>query len=159
MVIALFAGSFDPITNGHLDILKRAACMFSKVIVAVSYNIEKESLLPVEVKKELITKSIKEFKNIEVTSYEGLTANFCEKEDVSVIIRGVRTSKDFEYEMQMARVNKDLNENIETIFIPASTEYCHVSSSLVKEILQHGGDISKYTPKCVTEYFENLKGL
>lgn len=157
MSIAIFPGSFDPITNGHLDILKRGCKIFDKVIVAVAYNCEKQGFLPVDVREKLIRECTKEFKNIEVVSFEGLTVNFAQKHNADVILRGLRNSKDFEYEYEMEGVNRILNPDIQTVFLTANGELNNVSSSAVREILANNGDISKFVPKNVKDFLVNYK--
>ena len=159
MTIAIYAGSFDPFTNGHLDILKNSAEIFDKVIVAVSFNIQKRGFLPLDTRKTLILESIKNIPNVEVDAYEGLTVNYAKKRGASVLIRGLRNSADFEYEMQLAQTNNSLNNEIKTMFLLAKPEYSFISSSGVREILQNNGDVTKFVPKPVAKYLINNYGI
>ena len=154
MLTAIFPGSFDPITKGHIEILKTASKMFDKVIVAVSENVSKQSFLSYDVREKLIKDCLSGIQNIEVTSYQGLTVNFALKSGAEFIIRGIRNAKDYEYEKELLNINYALNENIKTIFIPANESYSSISSSAVREILYHKGDISKFVPENVEKYLK-----
>lgn len=153
MNIAIYPGSFDPITNGHLDILKNGAEIFDKIIVAVSYNVNKQGFLPVETRIELIKKSVEGLKNVEVDSYQGLTVDYAKKKGANVILRGLRNQNDFEYELQISQTNNALQSDLKTIFLITKPEYAYISSSMVREILTHKGDISKFVPNAVSEHF------
>ena len=155
MSIAIFPGSFDPITNGHLDIIKTSSKIFDKVIVAVSYNINKKSFLPLETRKELIIKSVSDIKNVNVETYTDLTVDFAKKCSAEVIIRGLRNSADFEYEQQMAGVNFMLSPKLQTIFLLTKPEFSSISSSVVREIVQNNGNISNFVPFAVKEYLDS----
>ena len=157
MVTAIYPGSFDPITNGHYEVLERASALFDKVIVVILANKEKNPFLSIETRMELIKESIKSLKNIEIDSYEGLTVEYAKKKGAQVLIRGLRAVSDFEYEMQMAQINKTLNQEIDTIFLVPSLENNFVSSSIVKEIAKFAGDISSLVPVPVQEYFKKYK--
>lgn len=152
MTIAIYPGSFDPITNGHLDILKSGSEIFDKVIIAVSYNINKSGFLTVEERVELIKQSISGLKNVEVDSFEGLTVEYAKKKNADVLLRGLRTSFDFEYELQLSQTNNALNKELKTVFLITKPEYNFISSSMVREILINQGDISKFVPKAVENY-------
>lgn len=152
MKIAIYPGSFDPITNGHLDILKRASGIFDKVIIAVARNSEKHGFLTVDERIELIKKSVKGIKNVEVDAFEGLTIEYAKKFGAEVLIRGLRAVSDFEYEMQLSQTNSALAPDIQTVFLITKPEYNFISSSTIKEILVNGGDISNFVPKPVCEY-------
>lgn len=154
MTIAIYPGSFDPITNGHLDILQSGAAIFDKVIIAVSYNVNKEGFLPVEERVRLIQESIKDFKNVEVDSFEGLTVEYAKKRGASVLLRGLRTSFDFEYEMQLSQTNQALYNDIKTVFLITKPEFNFISSSCVREILVNKGDYSQFVPKPVYEFLK-----
>lgn len=154
MTTAIFAGSFDPVTNGHYDILKQASEMFDKVIIAIAYNPAKSGFLPVEERLSLINLIIKDFDNVESDVFDGLTVNYAEKRGADVLIRGIRNSADFEYENKMAQVNHLLNAKIKTVFLIPKPENMSVSSSVVREILDCGGDISKFVPEKIKDYFE-----
>lgn len=153
MKTAIYPGSFDPITNGHLDIIKKSANIFDKVIVAVSDNVQKKGFLPVEVRVELSKKCVSNMPNVEVLSYDGLTVDFARQNEIDTIIRGLRNSADFEYELQLAQTNKALYRNIETLFLITEPEFAFISSSAVREILSYKGDISKLVPAPVCDYF------
>ena len=152
MTIAIYPGSFDPITNGHLDILKSGSEIFNKVIIAVSYNINKKGFLTVEERTSLIEKSVKHIPNIEVDSFDGLTVEYAKKKGADVLLRGLRTSFDFEYELQLSQTNNALDKNLKTVFLITKPEFNFISSSMVREILINKGDISKFVPQVVEEY-------
>ncbi len=152
MTIAIYPGSFDPITNGHIDILKSGTEIFEKVIVAVSYNSQKAGFLPVDVREKLIRESVEGIRNVEVMSFEGLTVEFAKKCGAEVLLRGLRTSLDFEYEMQLAQTNTSLYNRIKTIFLISKPEYNFISSSGIREILMNNGDISNFVPAPVAQY-------
>lgn len=155
MKIAIYPGSFDPITKGHLDILKRGSEIFDKVIIAVSKNSRKDSFLSVEDRVELIKKSIEYMENVEVDSFEGLTVEYAKSKGAKVILRGLRAVSDFEYEMQLSQTNSALSDDIQTIFLTTKPKYNFISSSTVKDIARLGGDISKFVPPAVYEHFCN----
>ena len=157
MKTAIFAGSFDPITNGHLDILKSGTEIFDKVIVAVSYNVNKKGFLPVETRVKLIEESIKWLKNAEVDYYAGLTVEYARKRGASVLLRGLRNAQDFEYETQLSQNNAELDGNIKSVYLITKPEYSFISSSAVREIFQNGGDVSKFVPKQVALYLKNMR--
>ena len=156
MTIAIYPGSFDPITNGHLDILKSGAEIFDKVIIAVSYNVNKKGFLPIEERVKLIRESVKDIPNVEVDAFQGLTVEYAKKRNASVLLRGLRTSFDFEYEMQLSQTNNALYNEIKTVFLITKPEYNFISSSCVREILVNNGDISGFVPETVKEYLMNL---
>lgn len=146
MKTALYAGSFDPFTNGHMDILTQASKIFDKVIIAVAVNSEKKTLLPLETRIELIRKSIAGLNNVSVDSYDGLTVEYAKKHDIKFLVRGVRNSSDFDYELQISNTNKLLDSDIETVLLTPKPENSHISSTIVREIYKNGGDISKFVP-------------
>ena len=152
MKIAIYPGSFDPITNGHLDILKNAAGIFDRVIIAVAHNGEKHGFLPVSERVRLIKESVDKMPNVEVDSFEGLTIEYAKKHGANVLIRGLRAVSDFEYEMQLSQTNSALCDEIKTVFLTTKPEYNFISSSNIKEILNNGGDISKFVPPAVYKY-------
>ncbi len=157
--IAVYPGSFDPITNGHLDIIKRASKLFDKLIVSVLYNSSKNSLFTFEERVELIKEVVKDIDNVEVDSFTGLLIDYCNDKKVNAIIRGLRAVSDFEYELQMAQMNRQLNQNIETVILTTSTKYSFISSSLIKEVGKYKGDISQLVPKNVSkEVYKKLHG-
>lgn len=152
MKIAIYPGSFDPITNGHLDILNNASNIFDKVIIAVANNSSKKSFLSVDERVKLIKESIKNIKNVEVDAFEGLTVEYAKKKNANVLIRGLRAVSDFEFEMQLSQTNSALCEDIKTVFLTTKPEYNFISSSTIKEILLNKGDISKFVPDAVYNY-------
>jgi len=141
-MIAVYPGSFDPITLGHIDIIERGAKLFEKVIVAVLSNPSKQPLFTVEKRIEQITQCTQHINNVEVDSFVGLTVDYAKMYQAGVLLRGLRVLSDFEKELQMAHTNKTLNGEIETVFLASTTEYSFLSSSMVKEIAQFGGEIN-----------------
>ncbi len=154
MIRAIYPGSFDPITYGHLDIITRSSKMFDEVIMAVVGNPGKAPLLPVDVRMNLIKESTKDLKGVLVDSFQGLTVNFARQNDVHILIRGLRAISDFEAELGMAQTNKQLFPELETIFLMSKAEYSFISSSTVKEILRLGGEISQFVPPSVNEFLK-----
>lgn len=152
--IALYPGSFDPITNGHLDILKRAAKLFEKVIVTVAVNNKKEAVFSGDERVELIKECISEkkwSKNIEVTQFTGLLVDYAQKVKADTLVRGVRQISDFEYEFRMALTNKRLAPEIDTIFLMPDEEFTFISASIVKEVAYWDGDLSSFVPEEVAK--------
>lgn len=149
--VAVVPGSFDPITNGHLDIIRRAADIFDVVYVAVMNNSAKNSLFDVEERMALIREVTKEMPNVVVDASAGLLIHYAKSKNANVIVRGLRAVSDFEYEMQITSMNRYLDENIETFFIMTKNQHSFLSSSIVKEVSQYGGDISKLVPTVVNE--------
>ena len=155
MKIAVYPGSFDPITNGHLDVLKTGAEIFDRVIIAVAYNSQKPNgFLKVDERLKLIKETVKGIKNVEVDSFEGLTVEYARKMGASVILRGLRAVSDFEYEMQLSQTNHAIEPGIKTVFLITKPEYNFISSSSVKEVFVNGGDIEKFVPQNVKSYFD-----
>jgi pantetheine-phosphate adenylyltransferase len=152
MNIAIYPGSFDPITKGHLDVLQTAAQIFDHVIIAVAKNSRKNEFLPSDVRFNLIKESIEDLKNVEVDLFEGLTINYAREKSAKVLIRGLRAVSDFEYEMQLSQTNSALAQDIKTVFLITKPKYNFISSSTVKEILRNGGDVSKFVPEPVYNY-------
>ena len=146
---ALFPGSFDPFTAGHLNILRRALTMFDKVIVAVGVNQDKRGFYPGDVKKDIIRQATAGMDNIEIIEYDCLTVDVCRRLGINHIVRGVRNMLDFENERAIADANRRLAPEIETIIIPTAQEFAHISSSAVRDILRHGGDLSTFIPEGV----------
>ena len=157
MTTAIYPGSFDPITNGHLDVLKTSSEIFEKVIIAVAYNPLKNfsGFLTVDERLELIKKSITDFNNVEVDCFEGLTVEYAKKIGAKVLIRGLRAVSDFEFEMQLSQTNSSLDKEIKTIFLTTRPKYNFISSSSVKEVASFGGDVSKFVPAPVNEFLIN----
>ena len=149
--VAVVPGSFDPITKGHIDIIKRAADVFDVVYVAVLNNSSKQPLFSVEERIELIAEVTKEMPNVRIESSSGLLINYCQQKNAKAIVRGLRAVSDFEYEMQITSMNRVLDENIETFFIMTKNQHSFLSSSIVKEVAKYGGDVSELVPSVVSE--------
>ena len=145
---ALFPGSFDPITNGHYDIIKRGIKLFDEVVVAIGINADKKYMFSLEERKAFIEKSFENEPKVKVVTYTGLTIDFCEKIDAEFILRGLRNPADFEFEKAIAQTNRKLS-NIETVFLLTSATTSFISSSIVRDVYRHGGDISSFVPKSV----------
>ena len=146
MKIAVFPGSFDPITLGHMDIIRRAAACFDKLCVCVMVNCDKKCLFPQDKRLELIKKSVKDLSNVEVEQWDGLVAEYAQQKEAHVLIKGVRSAADLDIEMQMARINAGVVPGLETVFLPASAEYQHFSSTMVREMIRYGQPLEKYVP-------------
>ncbi|MDR1087355.1 MAG: pantetheine-phosphate adenylyltransferase [Endomicrobium sp.] len=146
---AVYPGSFDPPTNGHLDIITRASRLFPNIIVAVTDNVNKRHIFTLQERIDLLKKSTENLESVEVLSFSGLLADYLEKINSFVLIRGLRALSDFEYEFQMALMNRKLNKKIETIFLTPDQSYTFLSSSMVKEIAMLGGSTRDFVPKCV----------
>ena len=149
--IAVYGGSFDPVTNGHVDIIERAASLFDRVYVAVGCNPTRRAFFTVEERLELLRGVTVGVAGVQVASFGGLLVDFCREVGACAIVRGLRAVTDFEYELQIAHANSDMAPDVDTLFLPARTNYGFVSASLVREIASHGGDVSKYAPKNVCE--------
>ncbi|KXH79880.1 pantetheine-phosphate adenylyltransferase [Sporosarcina sp. HYO08] len=149
--IVVVPGTFDPLTNGHLDIIKRASKIFGDVRVAVMINSSKNPLFTVEERVALIEEVTSQFENVKVESSSGLLVDYAKKIDASAIVRGLRAVSDFEYEMQITSMNRVLDEEIETFFIMTNNQYSFLSSSIVKEVAKYGGEISSLVPKVVED--------
>jgi len=143
---AVYPGSFDPVTNGHIDLIQRSAALFDKVVVAILRNTEKVPLFSVEERTEMLEDVVRDLKNVSVTSFKGLLVDFVEQVGASVIIRGIRAVSDYEYELQMALMNRRLSNKVETVFMLPAESYSFLSSKLVKEIAQLGGAIHGFVP-------------
>lgn len=151
MTRAIYPGSFDPVTLGHLDIIKRASKIFDELIVGVLNNNSKSPLFSVEKRVKMLDDVVKDLPNVKVMSFEGLLVDFARKVDAQIIVRGLRAVTDFEYELQMSQTNTVLNENVDTIFFTTSLEYAYLSSSTVREAAYFGADISKFVPESVVQ--------
>lgn len=151
MTRAIYPGSFDPVTLGHLDIIKRASKIFDELIVGVLNNNSKSPLFSVEKRVKMLNDVVKDLPNVKVISFEGLLVDFARKVDAQIIVRGLRAVTDFEYELQMSQTNTVLNENVDTIFFTTSLEYAYLSSSTVREAAYFGADISKFVPESVVQ--------
>lgn len=154
MARAIYPGSFDPMTLGHLDIILRASKLFDEVTMAVVGNPGKSPLLPVEVRQTLIAKVLEEVPGVKVDSFLGLTVTYAQQNDTKILIRGLRAISDFEAELGMAQTNKELFPELETIFLMSKAEYSFISSTTVKEIARLGGDVSQFVPPAVNNYLK-----
>ncbi len=151
MQTVVYPGSFDPPTNGHLDVIHRASRLFDRVIVAVAKNNEKEPLFSPSERRELIKESVSELSNVNVDVFEGLLVNYVEKQNCDIVIRGIRAVSDFEFEFQMALMNRKLNNKVETLFMMPRASYSFLSSHLVKEIAGLGGDVSTFVSESTSK--------
>ena len=147
-------GSFDPITFGHLDIIERASSIFDEVVIAVMVNKTKQTLFTVEERIEMTKEVTDKFPNVKVDSWSGLLVDYCKKNDISIIVKGLRAVTDFDYELQMSQINLQL-QGVETLFLSTAPAHSFLSSSLVKEIASHGGDVSSYIPAVLLERLKN----
>jgi pantetheine-phosphate adenylyltransferase len=146
---AIYPGSFDPVTNGHLDVVERARKLFYEVIVAVAHNDEKEPLFSLQERLALLQQTVGKIDNIRIAQFDGLLIEFALEQNAAAVIRGLRAVSDFEFEFQMALMNRKLRDSVETIFLMPKEEYTYLSSRLVKEIARLGGDVSKFVPSVV----------
>lgn len=151
---AICPGSFDPVTKGHMDIIKRASKMFDKIYVAVLTNSSKKSSFTIDERMDMLRKATVNIPNVEVCTFEGLLAEYARKIGAIALIKGLRAVTDFEYEFQMALTNKKINKELETVFLTTNSKYMYLSSSIVKEIAKNGGDISDFVPASVLEDIE-----
>ena len=151
MVTAVYPGSFDPATYGHLDVIRRASVSFDRVVVGVLQNSAKSPLFSVEERVNILEKATKDIPNVVIRPFDGLSVNFARENHAQVIVRGLRAVTDFEYELQMAQTNRKLDGGLETVFLTTSLQYSYLSSSMVKEVAAFGGDISQFVPDIVIE--------
>ena len=151
MVRAIYPGSFDPVTFGHLDVIRRASELFDEVIVGVLHNSQKSPLFSVEERVNILKEVTADIPNVKIETFSGLSVNFARNCDAKVIIRGLRAITDFEYELQMAQTNRVLAKDVDTMFLTTSLEYAYLSSTTVKEAAYFGADISKFAPEYVVE--------
>jgi len=149
--IAIYPGSFDPVTNGHLDIVERGLYIFDKIIVAILLNPAKQSFFPVEERMEMLQTSMKDFKNVEFDTFDGLLVDYARQSKANAILRGMRAVSDFEYEFQLALMNRRLQRDIQTVFLMTGLRWIFTSSSIIKEAAQFGGDIEDMVPPIVHE--------
>lgn len=160
MKLAIYPGSFDPITNGHLDIIKRASKTFDKVIVGVLINPDKKGLFTIEERVNLIKRVTVNIPNVEVVSFSGLLVDYMKENNIGIIIKGIRTFADFEYEFQMSLMNKKLNEDIETLFMMTNPDYSYISSSSVKQVAMFKGCIDGLVPDdIIGDIKEKINGI
>ena len=146
---AIYPGSFDPVTNGHIDVIERARKLFDEVIVAVAHNDEKQPLFSLQERLDLLQQTVGKMSNVGITQFDGLLVQFAHAQQANAIIRGLRAVSDFEFEFQMALMNRKLRGSVETIFLMPKEDYTYLSSRLVKEIARLGGDVSKFVPASV----------
>jgi pantetheine-phosphate adenylyltransferase len=149
--LAVYAGSFDPVTLGHVDLIERASALFSDVIVGIGRHPSRHPLFTVEERVALVEESSKTLSNVKVEAFDGLLIDYCKRINARVIVRGLRAATDFEYELQIAHANADLAPDIDTVFLPTRTKNGFISASLVREIASHHGDVSRYAPKVVCD--------
>ena len=150
MKIAVFPGSFDPITLGHVDIIKRSLKLFDKIIIGIGENKDKKYMFSSAKRTEFVYETFRNEKNIVVKPYEGLTVNFCKENDAKFIIRGLRNPADFEFEKSIALTNRKINNDVETVFVLTSKEYSFISSSIVRDLIKNNGDFKLFIPKGIT---------
>jgi pantetheine-phosphate adenylyltransferase len=150
---ALCPGSFDPVTNGHIDIIERCASLYDEVVVAVFVNQSKTGLFGVEERREMLCEVTADYPNVTIDTFEGLVVHYCQVHDIPVIVKGLRAVSDFDYELQMAQMNRGL-AGVDTLFMPTNPEYSFLASSLVKEIAKWGGDVSSLVPPIVLKRLE-----
>jgi pantetheine-phosphate adenylyltransferase len=151
MKVAVFPGSFDPITIGHIDLVLRAIPLFDKIIVAVGINTQKQSLFPLEQRLDWLRKTFANQPTVEVSSFEGLTVNYCKDIDAHYLLRGLRQASDFDYEKTISQLNTIIGDNLETIFLISKPEYSHISSTIVREIIKGNGDVSPFVPEVIAQ--------
>ncbi|MCZ6500720.1 MAG: pantetheine-phosphate adenylyltransferase [Gammaproteobacteria bacterium] len=154
---AMYPGTFDPFTNGHCDLMRRAARLYDRIVVAVAASPGKNTLFDIEQRVALASEALADLDNVEVIPYQGLTVEFARQHDLGVIIRGLRAVSDFEFEFQLASMNRRLAEDVETVFLTPTEQFTFVSSSLVREIAQLGGDVSEFVPAAVSQALSDLK--
>lgn len=147
MKIALFPGSFDPITIAHVDILKRSLPLFDRVVVGIGLNSSKQNFLSAEKREEIVKSIFNSYANVEVQLYEGLTVDFCRKINAKYMVRGIRSASDFEYERAIAQINQTMMPDVETILLLSKPEYSAISSTIVRDILRNNGDVSPFVPQ------------
>ena len=147
--VAIYPGSFDPVTNGHIDIVERGLTLFDKLIVSILHNPKKEYLFPLEERLEMLKDCLKKFKGVEIDSFDGLLVDYAASRKAHAILRGLRAMSDFEYEFQMALMNRRLNREVQTVFLMTGLRWIFTSSSIIKEAIQFGGNIDGMVPKLV----------
>ncbi len=147
--IAIFPGSFDPITRGHESIIKRAVPLFDKIIIAIGENIQKEDFFPIETRIDWLHKVFISYSSVEIMTYSGLTVDFCKKVGANYILRGLRTSADFEFERSIGQINKQMYPEIDTVFLLTTPEYTALNSSIVRDIIINGGDPAPFVPEAI----------
>ncbi|MDX1707973.1 MAG: pantetheine-phosphate adenylyltransferase [Desulfobacterales bacterium] len=157
--VAIYPGSFDPVTNGHIDIVERGLKLFDKIIVSILHNPKKEYLFPLEERLEMLRDCLKKFKGVEIDSFDGLLVDYAASRKAHAILRGLRAMSDFEYEFQMALMNRRLNREVQTVFLMTGLRWIFTSSSIIKEAIQFGGNIDGMVPKLVQKKLKQKYGL
>jgi len=155
--VAVFPGSFDPITNGHIDLVNRALPLFDKIIVAVGINQQKSALLPLETRLQWLEQVFSVQPKVEIASFEGLTVNFCSQVNAHYLIRGLRNASDFDYEKTISQLNTIIGKDLETVFLISKPEFSHISSTIVREIIRGMGDVSAFVPDFISEQLHHYK--
>lgn len=151
-IVAIYPGSFDPVTNGHLDLIERGSKLFDHLVVAIARNSEKDApLFDLEERKEMLRAMTGKFENVAIDSFEGLLVNYCVSKNANVVLRGIRAVSDYEFELQMALMNRKLDHRVETIFMLPAEKYSYLSSRIVREIAYLGGPLSDFVPELVEE--------
>ena len=148
---AIYTGSFDPLTNGHMDIITRASKLYDKLVIGVIFNPSKKSMFTLEEREEMIRKVTKDLPNVEVDHFSGLLADYVNENKFDVVVRGLRATTDFEYEIQMSQTNHKLEPEVETMFLTTNLKYSYLSSTIVREVAAFGGDISQFVPETVAK--------
>ena len=156
-IVAIYPGSFDPLTNGHVDIIHRGARLFDRIVVAILLNVEKSPLFTVAERVDIAREVFADNPKVEVDTFDGLLVDYARRKHAGVIVRGLRAISDFEYEMQMALMNRNLNPNVETVFMMPAEPYTYVSSRLVKEVAALGGSVTNLVPRLVEERLRDKK--
>ncbi|MEZ4912074.1 MAG: pantetheine-phosphate adenylyltransferase [Saprospiraceae bacterium] len=156
MKVAVFPGSFDPITIGHVDLVLRASSIFDSIIVAVGVNNQKQSLFPLEVRLKWLEEVFDQFPNVSISHFEGLTVNYCKSVGANYLLRGLRTSADFEYEKTISQLNHIIGEDLETLFLISKPEFSHISSTIVREIIKGKGDVSSFVPANIVNHMQQM---
>ncbi|MCQ4574763.1 MAG: pantetheine-phosphate adenylyltransferase [Candidatus Brocadiales bacterium] len=151
MTEAVYPGTFDPLTFGHLDLIERGSKVFDEVIVAIGVNPHKEPLFSVEERKRMLTDHTRHLKNIQVDSFDGMLVDYLQRKDINIILRGIRTLSDFEYEFRMALTNRTVRKDVETVFIMTSEKYSFLNSTLIKDAVSLGGEVSAFIPQDIEE--------
>ena len=148
--ICVFPGSFDPITKGHEELVRRALPLFDKIIVAIGVNTQKQYLFPLEQRLDWLKEVFKDMPNVEVDSFQNLTAEYCMKVNANFLLRGLRNASDFDYEKTISQINHIIGDGIETVFLITEPKYSHISSTIVREVIKGGGDVSKFLPDSIS---------